>query len=76
MTPKGKISALRRFDYFTEPTLEFEIWVLTTATQEKRHVGEDDLIGILTHAQENGLGASRSQEEGKFDVVEFERMPD
>lgn len=71
MTPKGKISALRRFDYFTKPVLEFEIWILTTAAADKRHIGEADLIEILTHAQENGLGASRSQEEGKFDIVEF-----
>jgi len=74
MTAQGPRTALRRMDYVTKPTLTFEIWVLGTAALEKRHVGEAELVEILTHAQENGCGASRSQGEGKFDVVEFEKI--
>jgi hypothetical protein len=74
MTAQGPRTALRRMDYVTKPTLTFEVWVLGTAAQEKRHVGEAELIEILTHAQENGCGASRSQGEGKFDIVEFEKI--
>jgi hypothetical protein len=70
-TPQGPRTALRRMDYMDQPTLKFDVWVLKTATQEKRHVGEDELVQILKHAQENGLGAARSQGEGKFDVIEF-----
>lgn len=73
MTAQGPRAALRRMDYVTEPTLSFEIWVLKTDPKEDRHIGEKQLIEILTHACENGLGASRSQGEGKFDVVEFQK---
>jgi len=74
MTAQGPRTALRRMDYVTQPTLSFEIWVLKTAAQETRHIGEEQLVEILTHAQENGLGASRSQGEGKFSVVEFQKI--
>ena len=74
MTAQGPRTALRRMDYVTKPTLSFEIWVLKTAAQETRHIGEEQLVEILTHAQENGLGASRSQGEGKFDVIEFQKI--
>lgn len=74
MTAQGPRSALKRFDYVLEPRFEFEIWVLKTHAQETRHIGEEELVAILQHAQENGLGASRSQGEGKFDVVEFHAL--
>lgn len=76
MTAQGPRTALRRMDYVEKPVLEFEVWVLATASQEKRHVGEDELVEILTHAQENGMGASRSQGEGKWDCVEFQKVHD
>jgi len=71
MTAQGPRTALKRFDYVTKAKISFEIWVLKTSDKEKRHVGEDDLIHVLTFLQENGIGADRSQGEGKFDVVEF-----
>jgi hypothetical protein len=71
MTAQGPRTALKRQDYVEKPVLEFEIWVLKTAPGENRHVGEKDIVQILRHAQENGCGASRSQGDGKFDVVEF-----
>lgn len=74
MTAQGPRTALRRMDYVTKPTLKFEVWILKTAAQETRHIGQDELVDILRHAQENGLGASRSQGEGKFDVVEFAKL--
>jgi hypothetical protein len=75
MTLQGPRTALRRMDYVTRPRLAFEVWILRTAPQEDRHIGEEDLVHILRHAQENGLGASRSQGEGKFHVVEFSKAP-
>jgi hypothetical protein len=74
MTAQGPRAALKRFDFVNKPKLSFEVWVLKTAAQETRHIGEDDLVAILTHTQENGCGASRSQGEGKFDVVEFSKI--
>ncbi len=72
-TPQGPRSALKRVDYLHKPGIMFDVWVLKTAAAEKRHVGEDDLIRMLTFAQENGLGSSRSQGYGKCDVIGFER---
>lgn len=74
MTAQGPRTALRRMDYVTKPLIKFNVWVLKTAPQESRHIGENELVEILTHAQENGIGASRSQGEGKFDVVEFSKI--
>jgi CRISPR/Cas system CSM-associated protein Csm4 (group 5 of RAMP superfamily) len=73
-TPAGERSALRRCDYVTRPRIEFEVWVLRTAAGEARHISEGTVVQILTHMQENGIGASRSQGEGKFDVVSFESV--
>ena len=73
-TAQGPRSALKRVDYVEKVEIDFEIWVLTTASGETRHVGEKDIVRMLTFAQENGLGADRSQGQGKFDVVSFERI--
>ena len=72
MTAQGPRTALKRADYVEQPTIEFEVWVYATAPQETRHIGEKQLVDLLTHAQENGLGAQRSQGHGKFNVTGFE----
>jgi hypothetical protein len=71
-TAQGPRSALKRFDFVECVTITFQVWVLKTASQEKRHVGEDTLRDWLALAQENGIGANRSQGYGKFDVLSFE----
>lgn len=73
MTAQGPRSALKRVDYVGPgSTLEFELWVLSTAPQESRHLGEADIKKMFALAQEDGLGANRSQGSGKFDVTTFE----
>lgn len=74
MTAQGPRSCLKRQDYVERPTLQFEIWVFTDPPQAKRAISEAELVQILKHAQENGLGASRSQQFGKFDVIEFVKL--
>ena len=71
MTAQGPRSALTRTDFLERCEAQFEVWILKTAPQETRHIGEGDLVELLRHAQENGLGANRSQGSGKFDVIEF-----
>ena len=73
-TAQGPRTALKRVDFVSQPKLQFEIWVLTTHAADKRHIGENDIRLLLTFAQENGLGADRSQGRGKFDVIEFARL--
>lgn len=72
-TAQGPRAALKRSDYVEGVEIMFSIWVLKTAPAETRHIGEQDLVQILTFSQENGLGADRSQGAGKFDVVMFEK---
>lgn len=69
MTPKGKVAAFSRFDYVEEAELAFEVLIVQSEmfTAEK-------LADILTLAQEQGLGAGRSQGEGKFDVLEITQL--
>jgi hypothetical protein len=74
MTAKGPRTALKRNDYGECVELSFEVWILATHAAENRHIGEKELVAMLTLAQENGLGADRSQGHGKFDVVEFEQV--
>ena len=73
-TAQGPRTALKRVDYVERPTITFAIWVLRTEAAEKRHVGEEEIVKMLTFGQENGIGADRSQGHGKFDVVEFQRL--
>jgi hypothetical protein len=71
-TPKGPVTSIKRVDYVKDIELTFEIWILSTKSGENRHVGEDTLKALLTFAQENGLGADRSQGQGKFDIYAFQ----
>jgi CRISPR/Cas system CSM-associated protein Csm4 (group 5 of RAMP superfamily) len=73
-TAQGPRSAIKRVDYVTGVTIEFEVWVLHTNHAEKRHLGEEELVEMLRFGQENGLGADRSQGHGKFDVTGFEAL--
>jgi len=72
-TPQGPRSALKRVDYVPAGTrLTFEVWIMATHPQEKRHLGQRELEDMLTLAQEDGLGANRSQGCGKFEVMRFD----
>lgn len=70
-TAQGPRTAIKRVDYVEQVKIKFAIWVLKTAPAEKRHIGEKEVRMMLMLAQENGLGADRSQGHGKFDVIEF-----
>ena len=70
-TAQGPRTAIKRVDYVEEATIDFEVWVLATHASETRHIGEEDVVAMLTFGQENGFGADRSQGCGKFDVRKF-----
>lgn len=70
-TPKGKVTSIKRMDYVSGVTLEFEIWVLASHPSERRHLSEETILGMLVFSQENGLGADRSQGRGKHDILSF-----
>ena len=69
MTAMGKISALKRVDYVSRPMIEFTLSVLKEklVTKDKKRLDIPTyLMHLITHAQQNGLGAERSQGNGKF----------
>ena len=77
MTAKGPRTSIKRQDYVGDGAeLSYWLWVLKMHPNEARYIGPKDLTNILCHAQEDGLGASRSQSKGKFDIIAFEKMDD
>jgi len=68
--PQGPKSIINRFDYVASGLeLEFQVWSLAVG------IIDDDLIKvILLASQEIGLGAARSRELSKFDLVSLERI--
>jgi len=70
MTRRGPRTALKRSDFIEKAKCRFEIWVAGPA------INEEDLRRLFTLGQEIGLGASRSQGYGKFDLLKFESIPE
>jgi hypothetical protein len=66
--PRGPVSTLGYHEYVERAALSFEVLVV------KDTVSRQQWAEIWAHAQENGLGAKRSQGFGCFDVVEWERV--
>ena len=73
-TAMGPRSALKREDVVLPGArMTFEIWVVRPNGGEA-HITKEMLRDWLELGQEIGLGASRSQQFGKFRVVRFERI--
>lgn len=72
MTASGPINALKRVDYLVRPVICFTLRCLIApfVTRTKEKISNEELLTtILEHASWNGLGAERSQEYGRFDVL-------
>ncbi len=65
--PQGPRSSLNYSEYVQEVTISFD--VLST----KDEVKEEQWPSIWLHFGENGLGATRSQSYGRFDVIKWEK---
>jgi len=76
MGPQGPRTALKRQDFVLKPTLTFIVRVVNpVGKDETDYLREDRLRAIFQWAEDGiGLGASRSQDEGKFDIVTFEKV--
>ena len=57
--PERAADELKRVDYVQGVDITFDIWVLTTDGNEKRHVGEDELVAMTCFGQENGSCTSK-----------------
>lgn len=70
MTARGPRTSLKRMDYIERPTLDF------TFVVGSPDITEEVIRFLMEYAQTfEGLGASVSQGEGKFDIVELEKVP-
>lgn len=67
--PQGPKSTLTHYEYVTQPYLTFDVFSL------QDRVTQEQWKQTLWYAQENGLGAVRSQGFGRFKVVGFDRVP-
>ena len=73
MGPQGPRTALKRQDYVLAPTIKFQIRVVTPMDEEEtKYLTSERLRAVFEWAEDGiGLGASRSQDEGKFDIIRF-----
>jgi hypothetical protein len=71
VTRQGPRTAIKRFEYATQPTIRFVVRVLRGGVAKDLFGGEQ-LATVLEFGSELGLGADRSQGEGTFDVVSIE----
>lgn len=69
MGPQGPRTSIKRSAYVERPTIIFTVRILNMVVLK-----EDHLKDTLAFAQDLGLGADRSQGNGKFAVVGFERI--
>ena len=65
MTPRGPISALKRFEYVENARLRVPIWILTPKSG-KPVVSEEDLTTLFTYGAVHGYAGERSDGEGKY----------
>lgn len=66
--PRGPQSNLTYYEYVTEPEIEFTVMVAEDA------IPQENWAQIWVHAQENGLGALRSQGFGRFDIMQWDKL--
>ena len=69
MTAQGPRSSIKRTAYVDNPTITFTMRILKNVGVKEEH-----LMAMLAFGQDLGLGADRSQSNGKFTVVGFERI--
>lgn len=67
--PQGPRSTLAYHEYVTRATIQFTVMSLQDC------VTEDQWAALLELGQEEGLGAIRSQQHGRFDVTDLVRLP-
>jgi len=64
-----RMASIKRNEYLIAPTISFEICIASEITQK---LPDNALAAVLLHYGEHGLGASRSQGNGKFDLISVE----
>jgi len=75
--PQGPRSAIVQNDFFESTDdgpirMKFEIWILKTRLNTAP--SREELLTMLCIGEDEGVGASRSQDFGKFNFVEFDYL--
>ncbi len=65
--PTGPRTAIKRNEYVIRPRIEFDL-IVANALSVSEKISDTELADVLIHYGEHGLGASRSQGYGRFDV--------
>lgn len=65
----GTRATLSYYEYVIEPAIQFTVQVDRMAVAA---ITKDEWVEIWCHAQENGLGAMRSQGFGKFNITQWD----
>lgn len=70
MTMQGERHAIKRYDFINPGvSIEFVVRILREGV-----VTEHDLLRMLEHGQDNGMGSGRSQGSGRFRVLSVEEL--
>lgn len=73
--PQGPRSVLAYHEYVERVEVQFHMKAVNgSMTKPDKNADEDPWREMWVLAQENGLGALRSQGHGKFDVVQFDKL--
>ena len=73
--PQGSRSIISNSQYCVQPTIRFQMWVLSNRLQETnqgKKLTFEDFENIFELGQEVGIGAHRNMEKGKFDLKTFQ----
>lgn len=68
MSPSGPIHALKRHEYVERVTFKFRMRIAQAVLDR---IPDENIAGMLTHFQEHGMGACRSQGFGKWDLLDM-----
>jgi CRISPR/Cas system CSM-associated protein Csm4 (group 5 of RAMP superfamily) len=67
-----KVASIKRNEFLRAPTIAFAIRI---ASEISHKLPDEALAAVILHMAEHGIGASRSQGNGKFDIVSIEDVP-
>ena len=70
---QGPMSSIKRHEFMRSPRLVFYV-IIATAASVADKVSDDELAKCFEHFTEHGMGACRSQGQGKFDVIAIEEI--
>ncbi len=69
--PRGPVSSIKRNEYVLRAKISFDVKIAVAIAKK---IPDEAFADMLLHAGEHGLGANRSQAQGRFDVLSIEEV--